>query len=151
MPHRLRIFLLWLCTALFMARVWGQIIVGIYPHAPLPPWQEWYSGLLPFPWLLLSQLLLLMLMAVVNVDQARAAGRFHVERGQTRQRLRWFAAAYAASMVVRYIWRMTVLPEARWFGGTIPIGFHFVLAAWVCLLAVENRRNAGEKWVTDER
>ena len=54
MPHRLRIFLLWLCTALFLARVWGQIIVGIYPQAPLPEWKEWYSGLLPFPWLLLS-------------------------------------------------------------------------------------------------
>jgi hypothetical protein len=139
MPHRLRIALLWICTLLFTARVWGQIIVGVYPQAPLPEWKGWYSGLLPYPWLLLSQLLLLMLMAVVNVDHARGTGRFHVESGTAKKWLTWFALAYAVSMVVRYAWRMIVVPEARWFGGTIPIWFHFVLAAWVGLLAVKSR------------
>ena len=144
MPHRLRVFLLWLCTALFLARVWGQIIVGIYAPPQLPAWAEWYSGLMPFPWLLLSQLLLLMFMAVVNVDHARRSGRFHVEREIIRRRISVFALAYALAMVARYAWRMAALPEARWFGGTIPIGFHFVLAAWVGLLAVRSAPERGE-------
>lgn len=138
MSHRLRIFLLWLCTALFLARVMGQILVGIYQPPQLPAWGEWYSGLMPYPWLLLSQLLLLMFMAVVNVDHACGSGRFHVASDTARRWLTWLAQAYGISMVVRYAWRMAMLPEARWFGGSIPIWFHFVLAAWVWLLAVRS-------------
>jgi hypothetical protein len=59
-----------------MGRVIGQILVGIYQPDLLPSWSEWYSGLLPYPWLLLSQLLLLMFMAVVNTDTARGTGGF---------------------------------------------------------------------------
>lgn len=137
MTHPIRIFLLWLCTALFLARVMGQILVGVYHTPLLPEWKEWYSGLLPYPWLLLSQLLLLMFMAVVNVDHARGAGRFDVTSGQVRGRLKIFAVLYAGAMFVRYAVRMTTMPEERWLGGTIPIWFHLVLAAWVWLLAVK--------------
>jgi hypothetical protein len=34
-------------------------------------------------------------------------------------------------MVGRYIVTMTLHPEYRWLGHTIPIWFHFVLAAFV--------------------
>lgn len=138
MPHSIRLTLLWLCTLLFMARVMGQVLIGVYPTAPLPEWKEWYSGLLPYPWLLLSQLLLLMFMAVVNVDHARGTGRFFVVNDRTRWWLNLFAALYAASMVFRYAFRMITMPDQRWFGGTIPVWFHFVLAAWVWLLAVRS-------------
>ena len=139
MPHPLRLTLLWICTTLFLARVMGQILVGVYPTAPLPEWKEWYSGMLPYPWLLLSQLLLLMFMTVVNVDTARRSGRFYVVSATARWWLKLFTALYAASMVFRYSYRMITMPEERWFGGTIPIWFHFVLAAWVWLLAVRER------------
>jgi hypothetical protein len=61
-----------------------------------------------------------------------------VQSAGARRGLSWFALAYALAMVVRYTWRMIAVPEARWFGGTIPIWFHFVLAAWVGLLAVKS-------------
>ncbi len=139
MPHTLRITLLWLTTALFLTRVIGQILVGIYAPPSLPAWPEWYSGLMPYPWLLLSQLLLLMFMAVVNVDHTRRSGCFYVNSESARAIwwLRLFATLYAGSMVIRYIIRMTLMPDQRWFGGTIPIWFHFVLAAWVALLTME--------------
>ena len=38
---------------------------------------------------------------------------------------------YAASMVLRYVLTMTYRPEMRWFGGTLPIPFHFVLAGFL--------------------
>lgn len=139
MPQFLRIAFLWLCTALFLARVMGQVLVGVYHTPLLPEWKEWYSGLLPYPWLLLSQLLLLMFMTVVNVDNARRSGRFYVVSATARGWLHLFTALYAGSMVVRYAYRMITMPEERWFGGTIPIWFHFVLAAWVWLLAVRER------------
>ena len=138
MPHHLRIVLLWLCTALFLARVFGQILVGICPPPQLPAWQEWYSGMLPYPWLLLGQLLLLMFMAVVTTDHARGTGRYHVTGETTRRWLCRLALVYALAMLLRYVGRMTVVPEARWFGGTLPIIFHCVLAAWLGMLAVRS-------------
>jgi hypothetical protein len=41
---------------------------------------------------------------------------------------------YAGSMVLRYLLTMTLQPEMRWFGGVIPITFHFVLAAFIFIL-----------------
>ena len=111
----MRIFLLWLLTALFLARVTGQILVGIYAPAMLPGWNEWYSGLMPYAWLLLSQLLLLMFMAVVNTDNVRRLGRFHVTGTRVRRRLKIFAALYAVFMIARYTIRMTGL-------GTLSVG-----------------------------
>lgn len=147
MPQYPRILLLWLCTVLFAARVMGQIFVGIYHPASLPPWEEWYSGLLPYPWLLLSQIIILMLMAVVNTDHARSQGRFHVTSGITGRWLRRLAALYALAMLVRYALHMHGHPEARWFGGCIPIFFHLVLAAWLFLLSLgtEGRTDKGRE------
>jgi hypothetical protein len=139
MKQRHRIVLLWICTLLFLVRVMGQIWVGICRPPSLPPWSEWHSGVLPYPLLLLTQLLLLMFMAVVNTDQARGAGWFGAVQLQTRNRLRLFGIVYALAMIFRYAARMTLVPEARWLGGTIPIGFHLVLASWVILLGVQKR------------
>jgi hypothetical protein len=44
------------------------------------------------------------------------------------------ATIYAGAMVVRYAVRMARRPEERWFGGTIPIVFHLVLASYVLVL-----------------
>ena len=37
---------------------------------------------------------------------------------------------YFAAMIARYVIRMTRRPEQRWLGGTIPIIFHSVVAAF---------------------
>ena len=42
-----------------------------------------------------------------------------------------FAYVYAGSMLARYAVRMSRRPGERWFGGTIPIVFHLVLAAYL--------------------
>ncbi|MFT4175165.1 MAG: hypothetical protein QM627_00780 [Luteolibacter sp.] len=133
--------LLWLMTFLFFTRVVGQILVGIYAPTFLPPWSEWYSGLLPYPWLLICQILLLMLMTAVNTDTIRQSGRFHVSSPRAVKILRVSATIYASIMIVRYAVVMTFNPEQRWFGGTIPIVFHLILAFWIFLLSVRS----GEK------
>ena len=45
--------------------------------------------------------------------------------------VRWFGYVYLAAMVLRYIIHMSLYPEARWFGGAIPIVFHWVLASFI--------------------
>lgn len=137
MNTKLRAALLWLLPALFLCRVLGQIYVGIYAPAFLPDWEQWYSGLLPYPALLPTQILILMVMAVASYDATRRSGALFVETGGKRRTIRRLAAAYAAVMILRYLVRMALVPEARWFGQTIPIWFHLVLAAYLALLTTQ--------------
>ena len=94
---------------------------------------HWYSGLLPYPWLLPSQLAILVVQAVVCVQFARGRGPLVAPRRPRLGRVLIAAAAiYAGSMIVRYALTMAWYPERRWLGpGTIPSVFHVVLAAFI--------------------
>ena len=56
-----------------------------------------------------------------------------------------FGYLYLASMVVRYIVRMTLFPEERWFGGCIPIVFHWVLASFIIAFGHYHRAHLPSK------
>jgi hypothetical protein len=121
-----------LFTALFVVRVAGQLVVRARRPAWLPPTEQW--NLMPYRLLLPAQLVILAVM--VWLDQA-----FVRETGAPVNRSEWlgwpvlvFSGAYAAAMAVRYVLRMARRPEARWFGGTIPIVFHVVLASFLFVL-----------------
>jgi hypothetical protein len=134
-PQR-RVVGLWVLLGLFVLRVAGQLVVGLFAPAWLPAWHEWYSGLLPYPFLLPAQVLLIAWMVVVNHQNAMGQGRFSVESVRARRWLRSLAALYAGAMLVRYVLTMTLRPEMRWLHGTIPIVFHCVLAAYLALLSM---------------
>src|SRR2546422_879323 len=51
---------LWALLALFVLRVSGQALVAFLGVPWLPPMREWYSGLLAYPLLLPSQLLIIL-------------------------------------------------------------------------------------------
>lgn len=118
---------------------------GLLAPSWLPAWEEWYSGLMPYPLLLPVQLLLVAGMAVINHQNATRRGRFNVESPRARRWLRTLATIYFGAMVLRYVLTMVMTPEMRWPHGTIPIVFHCVLAGYLAVLglAVEapaNRR-----------
>lgn len=120
---------LWLLTGLFALRVAGQVLVVLRAPTWLPPMQDW--NLVLYRILLPVQLVMLGVMTWIDVS---ISGSY----GPPSTRVEWlgwalvvFAGAYAAAMAVRYVVRMRRRPEARWFGGTIPIVFHFVLATYV--------------------
>lgn len=46
-----------------------------------------------------------------------------------------FGSVYVVAMIVRYVVRMAMFPEARWFDGCLPILFHFVLAGFILTVA----------------
>jgi hypothetical protein len=117
---------LWLFTALFALRVLGQVVVLLRGPGWLPPMEQW--NLLPYPLLLPLQLVLLGAMTSFAAGLSRAHG---VRLGYA---LIGLALVYGAAMIVRYVVRMKRRPAQRWFGGTIPIVFHCVLAAWLFVL-----------------
>ena len=116
---------------LFMLRVFGQVLVVCCEVAFLPAMEHWYSGLMPYPILLSVQLIMIGVMAKLSVDVYRRAGFFARPSARSARVLWWVSVVYFVSMVVRYGVTMTLHPEYRWFGHTIPIWFHMVLAAYL--------------------
>jgi hypothetical protein len=123
---------LWLLTGLFALRVAGQVLVVLRTPSWLPPMQDW--NLVPYRFLLPVQLVMLGVMTWIDIS---ISGSFRPPAARTEW-LGWtlvaFSAVYAAAMAMRYVVRMRRRPEARWFGGTIPIVFHLVLATYLYAL-----------------
>lgn len=128
-PHEPRFvgWFLLLFSLLFLLRVVGQVVVARAAPSWLPPMQRW--NLMPYPLLLPIQIVFLGVMAWIVVSFLREAPPGAPE--WSGKLVVGFAAVYAASMVVRYVVRMSRRPAERWFGGTIPIVFHVVLASFV--------------------
>jgi len=128
-PAKLQ-YALWLFTLLLAGRVVGQIVVVLWAPRWLPPMAQWQSGLVPYPVLLAVQAVVLTLMVWISMDFSRGAGywlRPHPTLGIV---VVWWSYLYAGAMVVRYIVWMARRPDQRWLGGTIPIVFHTVVAAF---------------------
>ena len=126
--------LLALLTFLFAIRVLGQALVAFFGVTWLPAMEQWFSGLIPYPALLIIQLLMLMLMVKITGEVWRGKGTFGSPRPHWSPFLIKFSAVYAAAMVLRYALTMILRPEKRWFGDAIPIIFHFVLAGFIYVL-----------------
>lgn len=117
------------CTVLFALRICGQAIVARYAPRWLPAMEHWYSGLMPYRYLLPAQLVLLAVMVLVVADVYRGGGFFAASWWEERTAaVQIVAGIYFASMVLRYAITMARKPERRWFKRTIPIWFHMVLA-----------------------
>ena len=125
---------LWLLLLLFILRVSGQLLVALGRGEFLPPMSEWQSGLLSYPWLLLSQIVIIILYSKVCQDFTRGAGFFSKARRRAGVRLLIFGALYFASMLIRYTVTMALYPQRRWTGGSIPVIFHLVLATFILLV-----------------
>jgi uncharacterized protein len=130
-PPRRLVWLLWLLLFAFCLRVFGQMLVAFVGVSWLPPMEAWYSGLMPYPLLLPTQLLIIALYTKICWDFAQGDGYFVRAKPMFGGGVLWFGYVYLAAMVLRYILRMSLYPEARWFGGTIPIFFHLVLASFI--------------------
>jgi hypothetical protein len=130
-PGEIEVFL-WLCTALFILRVGGQILVALRPRRWLPPMEQW--NLIPYPILLPIQLVLIVIMIWINTAFSQSFWVSIAKNQGIDNFLIVFSAVYANVMILRYAVRMGRRPDQRWFGGTIPIVFHFVLAFYLYLL-----------------
>ncbi|HEV8106403.1 MAG TPA: hypothetical protein VGP97_02700 [Burkholderiales bacterium] len=121
--------LLWTLLALFVLRVAGQALVAFWGVPWLPPMERWYSGLMPYPLLLPAQLAIIVLMARICSDFTRRWGFFVRPRRFFAVHWLWFGWIYLAGMVLRFLFQ----------GPTIPVFFHWVLAAFVIAVGLWHR------------
>jgi hypothetical protein len=134
-------------TLLFFLRVLGQILVATEAVDFLPPMEEWYSGLIPYPILLPIQIVMIGVMVKIVLDFARGEGYFVIPRRRGGTFLKWFSYLYLLSMIVRYITTMWLHPELRWFRRTIPIWFHMILATFLYTLSHYYRQGRKVRYV----
>lgn len=124
--------ILWLLTGLFVLRVAGQVLVALHPRAWLPPMWQW--NLIPYSILLPIQIVFIIVMVWINMAFTTASGIAAIKSSGSGNLLIVFSVVYALVMAIRYGVRMRRRPDQRWFGGTIPIVFHFVLASYLFTL-----------------
>jgi hypothetical protein len=131
-----------LLTLLFVGRVVGQVAVALAAPSWLPPMSEW--NLLPYRYLLPIQAGFIAVMATVSAAFLRGTddGLLTEPRRAVGAAVVAVSGVYAGAMAVRYAVRMKRRPDQRWFGGTIPIVFHWVLAAFLLVYGVYNLRAA---------
>src|SRR5687768_14383110 len=91
---------LWILLALFCLRVLGQVLVAFWNVRSLPPMSEWFSGLIPYPVLLASQVLIIVLLGTVCIQFSRGRGWFVERRRKFGLALTYFGLIYLGSMVV---------------------------------------------------
>ncbi len=125
---------LWVLLALFCLRVIGQMLVAFGGVSFLPPMEAWYSGLLPYPLLLPSQFIIILLYGKVCLDFTRRQGFFYTPQRSLGKGLLIFGALYFGVMVIRFLIRLSFYQGPWWMGGTIPIFFHWVLAGFILLV-----------------
>lgn len=132
----MRIAVLWACIGLFLLRVLGQLEVVLIAPIWLPPMEQWYSGLLPYPLLLPAQILILMLMTGLTVNEMR---RPHAPR---RDWLRVVSLIYFTAMLSRLILQYLRGADDLIAAGGIPVAFHWVLALFLLVLSTSTRERA---------
>ena len=123
--------LLWILLSLFALRVLGQLLVVAELAPFLPPTDDWQAGLLPYPLLLASQIVILAVLGTVCVQLSQGSGYFASRRAWLGTPLWVLGWLYAIGMVVRY----TLLRR-----DAIPVGFHIVLAGFLLVVAHHHRR-----------
>lgn len=131
--------LLWVLTLLLFGRVTGQLVVFFYAPKFLPAMEQWQSGLVPYPFLVSVQAVVLALMAWISLDFSRGAGFWMEPQPKLALVVLWWSYFYFGAMVVRYVVRMTRRPDQRWLGGTIPIFFHSLVAVFQWVFAAYHR------------
>jgi hypothetical protein len=127
--------LLWGCVALFATRVIGQLEALLVAPAWLPDMDAWYSGLMPYHFLLPVQIAILMAMAVVAWNRRVRDGHFARANPRSAAALRIFACTYFVAMAVRLGVNINENDENFWREGAIPVAFHWVLALFILVAA----------------
>ena len=108
---------------LFCLRVLGQILVAFFRVSFLPPMEEWFSGLLPYPELLTAQILIIVLYGKICLDFARGLGFFVTPRRRLGTGLLIFGSLYLGVMILRYFMRMSLYPMSGGRADVFPSSF----------------------------
>lgn len=123
-------WILLVLTGLFLFRVVAQLIQIRYPVPFLPSFDVWQSGAVPYPLLVGSQVVIIVLCLRIVWRIFRGAVIPIRKKGSI---LWYLGVAYFVIMSVRLVIGLTVAADHFWFGATLPTVFHLVLATFLLI------------------
>ena len=111
-------------------RVFAQLIQAIYPLPFIPPFQAWHGAVMPYPVLVVSQFVVVLVMVAVLL-------RVKADTVVPRRWKYWFCFSlgglYFSFMAFRLLAGLTFLSNHPWFSKSLPAFFHVVLASFILL------------------
>jgi len=108
----------------------------------LPPPQQWFSGLIPYPYLLGFQVLFLVLMTMMILGLGPGVGLFGPPSPGFSRFCIAFSIPYYGFMIYRWVFRVLRNPSRRWYDTLIPIVFHCVLATFLLMYGLAGLERA---------
>jgi len=119
---------LWILAALFALRVAAQPLALVVEAPVVPRFESWHSGVLPYPLLLGTQIVILAWLVTTAARVSRGAVQ---PRRMFGRLVLGVAAVYGMTMLMRLVLGATALSEVRWFASPVPTVFHLVLAGYL--------------------
>lgn len=113
---------------LFFFRVAAQLVQAFSPVTLLPSFETWQSGAIPYPLLVLFQIIILI--GCGRVVWSFLSGTV-VPSGKKGRLLLLLGWVYFVAMGIRLLIGLAVAPNHFWFGAVVPTLFHLVLACFL--------------------
>lgn len=118
-------------SGLFVLRVLAQLLQAVHPVAFLPPFHAWHGAVLPYPLLVATQVVVMMVLAVI-CWRVRNDG---IHPSRWKYRLCFISGGlYFSIMAFRLFAGLSILADHSWFSKSLPAFFHLVLASFVLML-----------------
>ncbi|MDR4494846.1 MAG: hypothetical protein AB7P17_11605 [Nitrospirales bacterium] len=133
-------WILLILTCFFMFRVMAQLIQVWHPVAFLPSFDIWQSGALPYPLLVATQIVILVVCLRIVWRMFRGVVVPIHKKGK---KLWSLGGVYFVTMSIRLVLGFTVAPDHFWLGATLPTVFHLVLAAFLLIYGRFHLQEAG--------
>lgn len=129
--YRLYSNILWLLLGLFFYRVMAQLIVNFVDVPFLPAFAQWHSASLPYPLLVLSQVIIIVIFTRIAwaFTRGRVRPRYYLGRV-----LLVLGGIYFSLMVTRLVVGSFFLNAHPWWDKPIPSFFHLVLASFLVVV-----------------
>ena len=126
-------FVLTVLLGVFLFRVVAQVLQAVSPVRFLPDFSTWDSGILPYPALLFTQVIVV-LFGLLNLYGLRH-GEFRPIPALGRVYL-WTGSIYFSTMFLRLIAGIGGVSESVWVNAALPTLFHLILAVFLVVLGL---------------
>ncbi|MEM9398737.1 MAG: hypothetical protein AAF984_00880 [Verrucomicrobiota bacterium] len=124
---------------LFLFRVLAQLVQSLFPTSFLPAFDQWHSGTLPYPVLVIFQVVILLVCLKVIIDFFQGKVSPLLLKGKL---FALFGMGYFGVMIGRLLTGI-IYPDAHsWFLVKIPTIFHLVLASFLIVMGHYHLRYA---------
>ncbi len=120
-----------LLAALFVFRVLAQFIQSLFTLPLLPGFDAWHGGVLPYPVLLGSQIVIISILYAIIW---RAGSGAIVPRRWKYRVCFALGGIYFSFMAYRLLAGLTFLAGHPWYSKSLPAFFHLILASFVLVL-----------------